>query len=473
LLDNTRRPKGLKQYWTNPQLKLFNSPFKLTVWWGANGIGKSFGVAELARRAICGELPWQRPGRKYSVLLCGKTWMQLGSTLEYFMKDVPNEWFREGIRFEGGTIKGQRLMVFDVVGGPGAGGKLTVAVFNAENLAGPRYDVVITDEPLPEKVYNELWPRLLGRNGRIYMTFTPTAGTAERLDWLWGIVDDDTKDWAGEIQVELDIDAVTPRGGLFEIPWISKEQIKVFEAGCSAASRDIRMGRSRKPLNEKAVYDAWGDHLFLEREPSWLAKALTRSLKEQQEDPVMVGVGIDHGSKPGAERMILAYVLGRGNRAKVWIPDEYASDGKSTTLDDARGLIDLLNRNDLVLEDVDVWIGDRAHDGGKKGSRKSNERLIAAVAEVLGRPITSLPRSFQKIRVPYKSDRSIDDGIDLIHRHMLLGPEYYAVSRNCHQLDSDHRDWKGGQKEPAKDGCDAERYILSFLMQGAFVGKHS
>lgn len=461
----------LGQRWTNPQKALFNSPFKLTVFWGANGIGKSWAIAELCRRSIAGELYWQTPGKPYVVILAGNTWNQLGSTLRYFMKIADPRWFKKGVRFEGGSVKGQRLAIFDIIGGPGAGGELRLGVFNAENLAGPRADVVITDEPLPENVYQELWPRLLGRNGRMYQTFTPTTGTAEKLDYLWKMVDDPDMDWVGEIQTQLTLDAVTIRDGLWEYSWMTQSEIDMFERGCNAASRDIRMGRSRKPLNEAAVYDAWGDHLFLERPPKWLVEALKRPAREQQNDPVRVGIGIDHGSKPGAERIILTYVLGRGNRARVWIPDEYASDGRSTTLDDAKGLIDLLQRNDLTLDEVDVWIGDRAHDGGKKGSRKSNERLVAAVAELLNKPKEALPKEFQRIRVPYKSDRSIDDGVDMIHRHMLMGPEYYAVSRKCEQLDRDHREWTGKSTEPAKDGCDAERYVVTYLVQGGFVGK--
>ena len=83
-------------------------------------------------------------------------------------------------------MKGQRLQVFDIIDGPGKGGELRLGTFKAQNLAGPRANVVITDEPLPEAVHNELWPRLLGRDGRMYQGFTPTLGTAHRLDYPLG-----------------------------------------------------------------------------------------------------------------------------------------------------------------------------------------------------------------------------------------------------------------------------------------------
>ena len=50
------RTASVGRLWTNPQHRLFSSPYALTVFWGANGIGKSYAIAELARRAIAGEL---------------------------------------------------------------------------------------------------------------------------------------------------------------------------------------------------------------------------------------------------------------------------------------------------------------------------------------------------------------------------------------------------------------------------------
>ena len=89
------------QRWTNPQRAVFESPYRLTVWWGANGLGKSVAIAELTRRALAGALYWQRPGAQ-TVILCGNTWSQIGSTLKYFWQGLDRSWFRESIRYEGG-----------------------------------------------------------------------------------------------------------------------------------------------------------------------------------------------------------------------------------------------------------------------------------------------------------------------------------------------------------------------------------
>lgn len=423
------------------------------------------GVAELTRKSVGGELYWQRPGPQ-TTILAGNTWSQLGVALRYFWDLVDPTWFKPGLRFEGGSIKGQRLAIFDVIGGPGAGGELRCGTFKAENLAGPRADTVITDEPLPVEVYDELWARLLGRNGRMYQTFTPTLGTAHKIDYLWDMVDDPLQPWAGEIQTELTLGAVTPRGGLLEIPWMTQREIDEFEAGCSAASRDCRMGRTRRPSMESAVYSSWGEHLILSEPPSWLARAIARGQE------VRVGIGIDHGSKPGAERTVLVYALGRGIHTRIWVVDEHYSDGRSETADDAKGLLAMLDRQGLRLDQVDQWVGDRAHRGDRRGGKKSNQRLQQAVAELMGIDtrqfgwIRRLPEPFQKMHTPAKRDGSVYEGADIIHELMTRGRDYYAVSSACKQLDKDHSNWKGGATESAKDGCDAERYIIVPMVEG-------
>lgn len=461
------------RFWTNSQQALFDSPYRLTVSWGANGCGKSMGVAELLRRALGGELHWQRRARQgRTVILAGNTWTQIGTTLAYFWELVDPRWFREKIRFEGGRLKGQRLAVYDVVAGPGKGGQLRCGTFRAENLAGPRAEVVITDEPLPRDVHDELWPRLFGRGGRMYQTFTPTMGTAHKLDYLWELVDDPKKQWAGEIQTVLDLDAVTPRGGLVEVPWATKQEIDELEQGLSPVIRNCRMGRSRKPRTDTAYYGAWGDHLRIDTLPPWMEEAIRDRIK------IPVGVGIDHGSRPGAQRAVLVAALGVGLRARVHVLDEYTGDGRTESEEDARGIIEMLRRNRIRLEDVDRWVGDRAHAGDFRGGKKSNFRLQQAIAEARGVNTTTrgwlrkLPKPLQGIRTPYKRDKSVYEGADIIHRLMVrtdldqAGRDYYSVARKCEQLDSDHREWRGGKNEPAKDGCDAERYIIVPMVEG-------
>jgi len=463
--------------WTNAQRRLFDSPYRLTVAWGGNGQGKSKAAAELTRKALARQLYWQQPARiGETVILAGNTWSQLGSTLEYFWELIDPRWFKETLRFEGGRIQGQRLQVYDIIDGPARGGCLRCGTFRAENLAGPRAGVVVTDEPLPEDVHNELWPRLFGRGGRMYQNFTPAPSSKDtsdaKLDYLWDMVDNPELPWAGEIQTPLTLDAVTPRGGLLEVPWATQLEIDQFESGLSAVVRDCRMGRTRRKKSNTAYYSAWGAHLLTPTPPLWFGQAMSRPVADQRANPVRVGIGIDHGSKPGAQRAILAMVFGFGLNARVWIADEYAGDGRTDSEQDAAGILAMLERQGIALEDVDQWVGDRAHGGDWRGGKKSNFRLQQAIAEAIGISTQSrgwksrLPKNLQRIHTPAKKDKSVYEGADIIHRLMLRGPEWYAVSQRCTQLDRDHTDWQGGSREPAKDGCDGERYIVVPMVEG-------
>ena len=458
--DRERRQDVLgrpRERWTRPQQAIFDSPYAVTVAWGANGIGKSVTLAEVVRRGLASQLHWQPPGPK-TVILAGNSWTQIGVTLGYLWETVDKRWFKPKLRFEAGGVRGQRLQVFDLIGGQGKGGQLRCGTFDAESLAGPRADLVVSDEPLPETTYNELWPRLLGRKGRLVMGFTPTLGNAEDMHYLWKKVDDPRIPWFGEIAVPLTLDAVTIRGGLVPYSWLTQEEIDRFEEGLSEIHRDMRMGRSRYPLKDTAYFSAWGPHLMGPCSPPVTAR---------------VGIGVDHGSKPGAQRAVLVAVAGEGINGRAWILDEYKGEGRTEIEQDAAGIIAMLARHRMAIEDVDVWVGDRAHGGyGSRNGRKSNEMLKSAIAKCIGLDTNrtgwheKLPRALRSMWQPIKSDSSHWEGFEIMHRLMVGASPRLTVSPVCVHLDQDFRAWQGSSRDPAKDGLDAARYILVDMLAG-------
>lgn len=457
-----RDPCRVSRRYTRPQQALFDSPYYLTAAWGANGIGKSVGLAEYVRRAICGELWWQTPGPR-TVVMAGNTWTQLGSTLRPLWDRLDPSWFRVGVRYESGGIKGQRLAVYDIVGGPGKGGELRLGTFRAPNLAGPRAEVVATDEPLPEDVHNELWPRLFGRDGRMVQTYTPTMGTAHKLDYLWDLVDDPLKPWAGEIHTPLSLDAMTPRGGLLEAPWVTQTEIDRLVEGLSAVEVEMRTGRSRTPRRDTSYFSAFGPHLVMPCAPG---------SPDGPPPGTRLGVGIDHGSKPGAQRAVMSAVGGSGLLAKVWTFDEYKGDGRTESEQDARGILAMLDRHRLRLEDVDVWVGDRGHRGDRRGGVKSNERLKRAIAEAIGLDARRrgwherLPRNLQRMVTPRKYDRSVWEGCEVMHRLMVGDRPRLTMDPRCVHLAEDLAEWEGALLDPHKDGIDAWRYAVVPMVEG-------
>ena len=446
-------------HWTDWQQQVLASPYRHTVAWGANGLGKSLVIAELCRRAMAGALPWQRRGPQ-SVMLVGNTWSQLGSTLAYLWQGLDKRWVESSLSFRGGQVRGQRLAVFDIVGGPGRGGVLRCGTFRAENLAGPRADVVITDEPLPEDVYGELWPRLFGRNGRLYQTFTPTLGTEADLGYLWQQVDDPAIPWCGEIRGELTLENVTPRrpkgSPLPDVAWVTATEIAQQVQGLTAIEADMRLGRSRHPRLNTAYFSAWGPHLVADPSPTPGAR---------------VAIGIDHGSAPGRQRATLVAVSGHGLHARAWVLDHYQGSGRTESEEDARGILAMLDRAGLGVQHVDLWVGDRAHGGDRRGGYKSNGRLLAAIAEALGHDtrtpgfMSKLPKSLQYIETPRKYARSAFEGAEVLHRMMVA--KRITIAPAAAPLIRDIERWQGDRLAPEKDGIDSMRYAVVGVLEQA------
>ena len=436
---------------TKPQQDFLDSDLPLLVFWGANGIGKSVVLAEDVRLFLGGMHPQQTSPPPVEVGLFGETWHQLGTTIKYLWERIDKRWFRERLRFEGGQLAGQRYAVYDVIDGPGKGGTLHMGTFSAgaRRLAGPRYHRVVTDEPMPADVFGELWPRLLGRGGHMRIGFTPTLGTHHRLEHLWTLVDDPDKPWAGEIQVPLTRAAVTPLGGLGQPPWMSDEEIERFSDGLLPHEKDCRLGLSRVPITSGRFFVAYGGHLVK---------------KFSREDVVEHGgdvlVGIDHGSKPGAQRAVLIVVSMIGGHPHVWVLGEYYGEGRTSTEQDAQGILDLLQSWNVSLSDVDRVIGDRAHKGDKFGGYKSNRKLINSIARLKGTRRQKLPKAWRNIYTPRKYDRSVYDGCEVLHRLMIAQPPRITFHEDAKHLCEDMAEWRGSFIDPHKDGIDALRYAV-------------
>jgi len=456
--------------WTDAQRQFLESSHHLEVLWGGNAIGKSVVLAEIARRGLRGQLPWQR-GQPGSVIVTGNTWAQISSTLKYLWAGIEPGEFPPGVRYESGTVKGQRLAIF----AHRDGGELRCGTFRARNLAGPRADVVVSDEPLPEDVHAELLPRLLGRNGRMYVTFTPTLGTAGDIDYLWQLVDNPDIPWAGAIQAETTVANCTPRGGLVEAPFLRQAEIDRLKTGVSAIEVDMRLGRSRFPRRDTGYFEG-----------CW-APELRRDHACPSGTPVLVGM--DHGSKANAQCAALVYADGMGLSAHYHIADFYMSPGRTEMEQDAAAVLEMLRRNGLArprvgsaplwdLGDVDLWIADRSH-GGYAGGRgmKSNQDFQRALAQLLGFDVgkleayewrEKLPEPLQHIRIPRKRHRSMWDGMDVLRRITAGQRLTVATRRECDPVQEAFERWQGALLDPLRDRLDAIRYAVVEYDSGRF-----
>lgn len=454
-LDNRRARFGMgTPYLTDGQQRIIDSPYKVTVVTGANGVGKTWGGAYWLSLALQAKLPWQTPGERYDAIIASETYGQLAVLLGYLWDTPARSWFKEGLELSAGEIKGQRTKIYDL-DVPGVGlVQLRCGTFKARNLAGPRSSLLLTNEPVPPPSWDELITRLLGRNGRAVMDFTPTMGTAHMMDHIWELVDDPAVDYVGEVRIPLTVENVTPRGGLVEVPWISEVEIRQTERLITPDQREMRMGRSRKPVRQDVYFDRW---------------SYERHVAAYTDPPgdCLLGVGVDHGSKPGAQRGVLVAVQGQLPFARVWVLDEYKPHGSSNMKGDAKGLTDMLHRQGYTWASVDFIQGDRAHDPGKytgMGGRKSNDHLKREIARLLGidtnrsRWSHKLPPCFRNMNTPTKFRDSDYEGMQVIHGWMVEDPPQLLVSPVCKHLIRDISTWQGGRREPQKDGLDAFRY---------------
>lgn len=463
----------MRQY-TAPQRRALMMASDLGVFWGANQVGKTTYLVDDAILRLIGKHPLQRHNPPCIVGIGGKSWPQMAATLKALWDTVDPRWFKRAIRYEGGQLKGQRYAIFDVVGGPGKGGTLCLATDEqgADVIQGWQVNHWAQDEPLSQAFYGELTPRLFRRNGTLRLGFTNRIGTAgengEKMLWFWEKVDSREIE---EVNVPLTLDAVTVRGGLFEVPWLTQAQIDDFERRCTGPEREMRMGRSRIPVFTDRVFTCFGDNLIDHTGPP-AVNALC--------------VGVDHGAGAGRQRACaVAGVIDPW--PEVWALGEAASDGRTGPDQDAKDITDMLLRvtgertATAAIASVDEWIGDRYHAGDAYGGEKSNLLLLNAFCRLLGlaKPsskqkeyvlaVRALPGSLSRIRVPNKWEGSVFDTARQLNELMDKGRAHFRPDLAA-TLDG-IRHWRGHKNDPEKDACDAWRYASIGVLESRALQK--
>jgi len=455
--------------YTAPQRRFFNLPDPLAVLWGANQIGKTLTILDDAILRLLGRHPLQRHRPPCRIGLGGKSWPQMAATMRQLWSTVDPRWFKKAIRYEGGQLKGQRYAIFDVIDGPGKGGELCMATNEqgADVVQGWQVHHWGQDEPLSEQFYGELVPRLLRLDGTLRLGFTPRLGavgeSGEKLNWFWSLVDDGT---IAQVNIPLTLEAVTPLGGLLEVPWMTQRQITNFERSLPGPEREMRMGRSRIPVFATRVFTCFSDGL------------VRAGLRPPSGN--VLGVGIDHGAGAGRQRACAVAGIYEPS-PHLYTLGEAASDGRTRADKDAEDIIEMLMRvtgetnAKAAIEAVDLWLGDRYHAGDAIGGEKSNWLLLCAFCRVLGivKPsakhqeyvsaVRSLPGKLSRIHVPSKWEGSVWDGARQLNT--LLDQERILFSPDVPVTLQGIRSWRGKMADPEKDACDAWRYICVGLVE--------
>lgn len=421
---------------------------RLALWRGANQIGKSWALAWDIIHTARGTHPL-RPVHKppVRILVIGESWVQMEPLCQKLWDMLPKDEIDPRVRFErGGGFRGFKDPRIPFIAGPGAGSVIVFATYSqgAARLAGGSYHAAYLDEPPPESILGEVLPRLSRYSGTLRISMTPTPESPPLL-YLRDMVEDGT---FAELQTSLTLDAVTPRGGLYEKPWKSQAQLDELIATYLEVERDMR------------VHGAWTGTV----KGAWLtgfSDALVTT--ELPTGNLTLAVGIDHGTGAGRQRAVLVGVED-GPEPMLWILDEACSDGRTTPEDDARALIDMVaTRNGLKLTDINLWVGDRAHGGDRYSSGKENRLLVEALAHITGIPLYKLPPQLRRIPTPRKRRGSMTMGVRQLNAFMLGGR--CRVHSRCVVFAAACKAWKGNLADPHKDVIDAGRYAMERLLQ--------
>lgn len=446
----------------------------------ANQIGKTtVGAADLIY-FIRGGNPYR--DRPYvgpvNCMLLSKSIQQInlpGGILSKLWEMLPKSEIDPALRFVPGKgLMGIKDPTINFVDGPGIGSSITIRTYRQppENQAGATLHGVWCDEPLPEHIYSELWPRILKNEGFFSVLFTATRNMPPQ-GYLRNLCAEPGQPPTLERPFVLHEAAVAVRraGGWEPVlenvwpegnarPFMTERQILSFVNGVPEFERPMRVEGSWDGITEGAWLSQYGDSCVRAFEVGDLPNPAG----------IWVQVGIDHGEVPGKQAFVLELHADRLSvDPKCWVFGEYVPEHATSADEDAHGLLEMLREalcpNVAAPEGwakayqiVDGWVGDRSTGEDKRVKTKSNERLRAAIARLLNQRCGWSLRDerLRTIRVPKKRRGSVFEGMSLVNGMCSRGN--FIVHPRCKHVDKACRTFAGDPHDPVKDVLDAARY---------------
>lgn len=178
-----------------------------------------------------------------------------------------------------------------------------------------------------------------------------------------------------------------------------------------------------------------------------------------------VGITFDHGERANSEVCLLyAYDESAG---EVWVIDEYVSKGRTTTQQDALGVLEMLDRNGLNIATVTRAHGD-TNSSGKSAMISVNKLMEESLAEALG-----IDRHSPPIRIigARKGPGSILYGARILNIALLAGR--LRISPRCKHLIEGMKHWRGTKQSKDSEiahALDSLRYGACEILEGRTSG---
>ena len=432
---------------TYPQTQVLSDDARSLVWVDGNQLGKTTAMLVDLIHRCRGTHPWQQVRKPpVNVMIAGFSIEQMGqpaSIMEKLWELLPkdeinvNNSYRRGF---GITGKPPRI---EFVSGPGKGSVIAFGTYRQDvtRFSSMSLHHLLADEPPPSDLMAELYPRLLRNQGSLRICFTPVPNMPDQ-GWLRKLIE--------EKKVEchnygLEESHCLPTGSPF--PFVTQDEIDALEAALPPYMRGMRIRGEWDPVLE----DRWLQAFTKE----------THCLIDDPPEGATVIVGIDHGIVMGKQTaVVIAVSGGRTLAPRVWVLNESTTDKATTTEEDARSIIHMLQEVGLEWSDVDHWVGDRKAGDHRHLVRKSNALLRRQLAAVLDLPQNMMP----KLHTPRKFRGSVVTGLTLVNAICASRFENdipgMIVSPRCKNLVQAMWVFNGDPRDPCKDVLDAMRYAV-------------
>jgi hypothetical protein len=312
--------------------------------------------------------------------------------------------------------------------------------------AGGTVDRIHFDEPpKSDRVFVEAKNRMIKTGGTLILTFAPVNAPVEYLREL--IAAGQLSDHHAPMTQEqmTPVGATEPITDKFGRPF-TDEYIAELKAGVPAYQVPVVFD------GEWEFYTT--DRVFTAFDPETM---ITEELPTGEVD---LSGGIDHGEgdfREVFEGCAIYPSLVAPGQFGVHFLSEYASDGATTTGEDAEGIVAALDEIGLSWSDLDHAVGDKPTTG--RVGRKSNQALAIALRRIYarrGHRGELRPALHQAKTGKGGNMGSVWHGITFLHQAMLRGE--FRVHPRCKRLVQSLLKWDGTAKSEWKDAIDAARY---------------
>lgn len=451
LLEHARNHPIDNRSWTPPQEEILCSTHPRRLFRAGSQFGKSETGAYDTTCVAQGEHPFRRvrPPPTENRVYC-TTWQQSVAIMLKYEKMIPkhliDEYQTSNFTSRWGFGKDNPTVTYK----NGSVIKFRTSAQGPRVLESETVHNAHVDELCSHEVYSTIERRLLQTGGSLLATLTPLHLPA---DWLRELV---RQGVFHEVHARLTVPNLTPRGWthplsvwderlqrqrLMDARWIAEQWATVlpFEA-------PVKLDGEWEYRSTDRIFTAW--------DPDSMISA---DLPEGEVDLVF---GMDHGEGDFREAAVLACVE-TGEYPRVHVIDEYFSDGRTTTAQDAEGVADMFRRNGLRWSDLSSARGDKPTTG--KIGRKSNLELSAELSRVFRR-WGHLVRN-QELKPPIWTaktgtlgvgNKTLWRGCEWLHRAMVRRD--FAVHPRCTRLIESIEKWAGETTSEYKDAIDALRY---------------